>query len=145
MKLFEVSITLVIASLACSTGALATPGLQTAEEIAACNEANLPETSSVQTVRMQVTNRAGAITESKATIHWKRFDDGLSGVLVRLSEPEDVRGSAFLMLEKKKRNHLFIYLPELGRVKRVSGRMMSTSIFGTNISYEEFEHLQSMS
>jgi hypothetical protein len=121
-----------------------TPGLQTAEEIVACNEANFPQSSSVQNITMQVSDSAGAITTTKAEIYWKKLDDGLSGVLVRLFEPLDVRGSAFLMLEKEKRNDLFVYLPELGNVRRVHGRMMSTSLFGTDISYGEFEHIQSM-
>jgi hypothetical protein len=37
-----------------------------------------------------------------------------------------------------------MYLPELDRVKRVTGHMMSGSMFGTDFSYEEFESLQGL-
>jgi hypothetical protein len=145
MKMFVLQVALVVSLAAWGAHSAPSPGLQTAEEIVACNEANLPRSSSVQSISMKVTDRSGAITTTKATIYWKRFDNGFSGVLVRLFDPADVRGAAFLMLEKKKRNDLFIFLPELNRVKRVSSGMMKSSLFGTDISYEDFEHIQSMS
>lgn len=37
---------------------------------------------------------------------------------------------------------LFSYLPELGKVRRISGRTVSGSLFGTDLSYEDLTHLQ---
>jgi hypothetical protein len=145
MRKLELSIAVIVTLSTWVAASAPSPTLQTAEEVVACNEANLPRNTSVQSITMKVTDRAGSLTTTKATIYWKRFKNGESGVVVRLFEPDDVRGSAFMMLEKKKRNDLFLYLPELGRVKRVSAGMMSTSLFGTDISYEDFEHMQSMS
>ena len=36
---------------------------------------------------------------------------------------------------------MFMYLPEFGSVRRVTTGMMSGSMFGTDITYEEFERL----
>ena len=116
--------------------------LQTAEQIEACHRGSFPGDSSVQTISMNAKDRIGAVTTSKATIHWKKFDDGLSRVMMRFFDPPDLRGAGLLMIEKKGRNDMFIYLPELGRVKRITSRMTSASMFGTDFSYEEFERLQ---
>jgi len=134
-----------LALLVWGSPALPAGGLRTVEEIQACNDDNLPERTSIETVSLQAKDRIGAITTSKAKLYWRRFDDGLSKVMMRFFAPPDLRNSALLMLENEKRaNDLFIYLPELGRVKRITSRMTSSSMFGTDFSYEEFERLQGM-
>lgn len=131
--------------LACITNAQAAdPQLETVLEIQLCNQANLPERTSIQTISLRAKDRIGAITTSRSKTYWRKFDDGLSRLMMRFYDPPDLRGSAFLLIEKKKRNDMFIYLPELGRVKRVTSRMTSSSMFGTDFSYEEFERLQGM-
>lgn len=118
---------------------------RTAEEIRSCTESNRPHETSIQTVSLQAKDRVGAINTSRATLYWKKFDDGLSKVMMRFYAPPDLRGTGLLMLEREaERNDLFIYLPELGRVKRVTSRMTSSSMFGTDFSYEEFERIQGM-
>ncbi|MBW2267352.1 MAG: outer membrane lipoprotein-sorting protein [Deltaproteobacteria bacterium] len=118
--------------------------LTTAEEIDACYESNFPDSTAVQTVTLSAKDRIGAVTTSRATLYWKKFDDGLSKVMMRFEKPADLRGAGLLMIEKKKRNDLFMYLPELRRVKRISKHMSSGSMFGTDFSYEEFERIQGM-
>jgi hypothetical protein len=116
---------------------------RTAAEIVACVEANMPTTSSVQTVSLRAKDRVSAITESKAAIYWKKFEDGRSRVLLEFSEPDDLRGASVLMLERKPgERDMFMYLPELRSVKRITSRMVSGSIFGTDFSYEDFEMIQ---
>ncbi len=122
--------------------AAAAAELQTAEQIEACHKNSFPDDSSVQTISMNAKDRIGEVTISKAKIHWKKFDDGLSRVMMRFFSPPDLRGAGLLMVEKKARNDMFIYLPELGRVKRITSRMTSSSMFGTDFSYEEFERMQ---
>jgi len=116
--------------------------LQTAEQIDACFRANYPKDTSVQTVSMSSKDRIGAITTSRAKLYWQKFEDGYSRVMMRFFKPAELRNAGLLMVEKKDRNDMFIYLPELGRVKRVTSHMTSASMFGTDFSYEEFERLQ---
>lgn len=118
---------------------------RTLEEVQACMRANLPESSSVQTVSFESVNRAGESSESRAKLYWKRFDDGLSKVMMRFSDPLDLRGAGILLIEKDGRMpDQFMYLPELRKVRRVSTRMLSSSMFGTDFSYEDFQRLQGM-
>jgi hypothetical protein len=102
--------------------------LQTVEEIDACYRDNSPQTSSVQTISMNSKDRIGAITSSKATLSWQKFEDGYSKLMMKFFKPADLRNAALLMIEKKGGNDMFIYLPELKRVKRVTSRMASSSL-----------------
>ena len=124
-------------------GAAAGAQPQTAAEIQACIEANMPKTSSVQAIALRAKDRIGAITESKATIYWKKFEDGRSRVLIEFSLPDDLRGASVLLLERKPgERDMFMYLPELRAVKRITSRMMTGSMFGTDFSYEDFEMIE---
>lgn len=119
--------------------------LTTAEEIDGCYRSNFPDSTAVQTVSLAATDRLGAVNTSRATLHWKKFNDGQSKVMMRFARPAEMRGAGLLIVEKKNRNDLFMYLPELDRVKRVTRHMTSASMFGTDFSYEEFERIQGMS
>ncbi len=113
---------------------------QTAKEIEQCVRSNQPESTSIQTIALRSKDRIGAVTQSEATIYWKKGDDELSRLLMRFASPPDMRGSGLLLLEKKDdRRDMFMYLPELNKVKRVTNRMMTGSMFGTDFTYEEFE------
>ena len=117
---------------------------KTAEQIQACVEANLPEKSSVQSIALRSKDRLAAITESKAVLHWKKSEDGRSRVLIEFSQPEDLRGASVLLLERKQpgERDMFMYLPELRTVKRITSRMVTGSMFGTDFSYEDFEMIE---
>ena len=109
----------------------------------ACGSLMRSGQASVQTVAFRATDRMGAVTESRAEIHWKRFESGLSKLLVRVSAPPDLRRAGLLLIEKEGgRRDMFMYLPEIDKVKRVTGRMLTGSMFGTDFSYEDFERLQ---
>ena len=74
----------------------------------------------------------------------KRLENGLSRVMLRLREPRDLRGAGFLLIEKKPRVDMFVYLPDLEKVRRVTTRMLSGSLFGSDFTYEDFQRLQGM-
>lgn len=118
-------------------------GPTTLEELEDCARGNRPLDSSVQQVLLRSRDRVERISESRASIYWKRFDNGLSRVLLRMSDPPAQRGAGVLLIEQKNsRADIFMYLPELGRVRRVTTRMVAGSLFGTDFSYEDFERVQ---
>ena len=136
---------MLLAALVTLMAAPAAAALDTLEAIQDCMDSNLHDPSSVQIIVMNAHDRIGSVTQTRAKIYWKKGEDELSNVLVRLSDPPEMRGAAILMLEKKgSNNDILMYLPELDRVKRVTGHMMSGSMFGTDFSYEEFESLQGL-
>lgn len=129
--------TLIVALPAATAGAL-----ETVEEIDACVKANAPTRASVQTVILRTVAPGGSESESKAEVYWKRFDDGYSRVLLELTEPLTRRGSAVLAIETEGDPEIYMYMPELRKVKRITADALSGEVFGTVITYEDFERWQ---
>jgi hypothetical protein len=117
-------------------------GQETAEEVQKCMKRNLPRQTSVQEVVMRTFDRVGGQRSFEAKIYWKRGEDGLSKLLLRVEDPPDLRGAAYLALERENTTDMFSYLPELKRVRRIHSRSVSGSLFGTDFTYEDFQRLQ---
>jgi len=86
-----------------------------------------------------------------ARVTWKRLEDGRHGALLRLIAPEEVAQMGVLVRETApgafseagpRGSEIYLYLPEFRRVRRVSPRQATTSLFGTAFSYEDFDRLQ---
>ena len=114
------------------------------EAIASCVQANLPDETSIQQVLFRSTDRAGSAREILAKVWWRRFNGGRSRVLLRVLAPEDLRDSSLLMIERKSGSDIFLYLPELKKVRRVTSHTLSGSLFGSDFTYEDFQQLQGM-
>lgn len=113
------------------------------EEVQRCIERNLPERSSRQSVVFERRDRAGNERRIDTTVWWKRDAQERSRLLARVEAPPDERGTGFLMIESESGPELFSYLPELGRVRRVTSRSAS-SFLGTDLSFEDVEELQTV-
>lgn len=112
------------------------------EEVQACARRNLPETSARQQIVLEAVDASGAGQRIEAELSWRRNEKDHSQVLVRVERPPDLRGSAFLLLEREDGYDLFSYLPSLQKVRRLTGSAISGSLFGTDFSYEDFQRLQ---
>lgn len=127
----------LLAILLVSPASWAAP--ESVEEIRSCIDENVPENGSTQTVILRTVDRTGSETTSEAEIAWKRDDEEMSRILMRIAAPPERRGSVLLGIQREDdRADLWIYLPELRKVKRVGARTLSGSMFGTDLSYEDF-------
>lgn len=125
--------------------ALAQPDAAADAETAAleaCLRRNLPERSSVQGVRFQVKDRTGSTRTLAGTAYWKKMDGGLSRSLIRIEFPPDLRGSAYLLIERPETVDVFVYLPEYQKVRRITSHALAGSLFGTDFSYEDMRRLR---
>lgn len=138
------SVLVLCPSLGLASASSSAAPLDTVEQIEACVEANQPDGSSVQTILVRSVNRVGSTTDLRAKIYWQQDEQKRNKVLMRFDSPPDMRGSAILLVEEDGRNDMFMYLPELRRVRRITTHMVSGSMFGTDFSYEDFERLQGM-
>lgn len=69
-----------------------------------------------------------------------RQDDGkVEKQLLEYLEPADVRGTKFLSLneEDSQKEQMWLFLPALGRERRIAGHMTKDSFMGTDFTYEE--------
>ena len=59
-------------------------------------------------------------------------------LLIRFTYPNDIRGTAFLVWEHPQGDdERFLYLPSLGRVRRIAGSEAQESFVGSDFSYED--------
>lgn len=143
---FGAHLTIVLgacAMLLCA-GASGAPVPETAEEIEDCVRDNLPQTSSSQIVLFRARDRVGSTKDSRATILWKKFPDGYSKVLMRVSQPPRLRDTGLLLVEKEEKSDRFLYLPALDKVRRITKNSSSAGFLDTDFTYEDLERIQGM-
>ena len=59
-------------------------------------------------------------------------------LLIRFTYPNDIRGTGFLVWEHPdKEDERFLYLPALGRVRRIAGSETQESFVGSDFTYED--------
>src|SRR3954468_24714324 len=59
-------------------------------------------------------------------------------LLIRFTYPNDIRGTGFLVWEHPRgEDERFLYLPSLGRVRRIAGSEAQESFVGSDFSYED--------
>ena len=99
------------------------------------------------TFRMKLVDRRGRVRERAMALLALR-GRGKPGVpdtapdgdrlLVRFTHPNDIRGTAFLVWEHpSSEDERFLYLPSLGRVRRIAGAETQESFAGSDFTYED--------
>jgi len=111
------------------------------EVVRSCIEQNTPETTAVQAIELHARDRSGYEQVLQANVYWKRGADGRSRLLMHFEEPVDIRNARFLIIENKPENDMYIYMPGLFKVRRITSKRISSSVLGTDFSYEDFERL----
>jgi len=137
--LLLVRIALVLVCLALPASAL-----DTAEEIRQCVRGNLPEKSSHQQIELTSEDRAGGQRTLEAELDWQRGDGDHARVRILVESPSDLRGSTYLVIEQDRDDEMFMYLPKLQKVRRISAGMLSDQLWGTDFSYEDIKQLQGL-
>jgi len=90
-------------------------------------------------MRMRLFDRQGRVRERSLAIAALK-GSGARGdkTLVRFTYPNDIRGTAFLVWEHDDAaDERFLYLPALGRVRRIAGQEKQESFVGSDLSYED--------
>jgi hypothetical protein len=71
-----------------------------------------------------------------------RRSNGLMQTVVRFLEPQNIAGSAFLMLERKDGpSEQYIYLSGLKRTRRIVGREREGSFMGSDFTYADMQRI----
>lgn len=79
---------------------------------------------------------------SGVRILWKELSENDSRILVRVTNPPGRVGVGLLILEEQQAPpSLYMYLPELRSVRRISGNTLNGSLLASDFNYEDFLHL----
>lgn len=94
-----------------------------------------------QTLTLVLRQRGREFQRQRISVATKFVDDRLRA-MGRFTEPPDLRGTAILMLEGESRDdddQVFLFLPALERVRRVSAAHRGDSFMGTDLTYEDLQ------
>jgi hypothetical protein len=91
---------------------------------------------------MRLFDRQGRVRERSLVLTGLRRPAGAAGaqdrVLIRFLAPNDIKGTGFLVWEHAAADdERFLYLPALGRVRRIAGAEKQESFVGSDLSYED--------
>ena len=110
---------------------------------AACFERNAPQPDNVRAVRMTARDRAGEKTIVVLRLYGRRSAEGLGQLFLRFESPEEVRGTALLVLERAGGDsEIHLASPELPTARRISGPARADGLFRTDFSAEDLQRLQ---
>jgi hypothetical protein len=88
-------------------------------------------------MRMRLFDRQGRVRERAMTLLARRNPAG-DQTLVRFTYPNDIKNTGFLVWEHPGADdERFLYLPALGRVRRIAGAEKQESFVGSDLSYED--------
>ena len=88
-------------------------------------------------MRMKLYDRQGRLRERAMTMSSLRGSGG-DRLLIRFTYPNDIRGTGFLVWEHPQADdERFLYLPSLGRVRRIAGSETQESFVGSDFTYED--------
>jgi outer membrane lipoprotein-sorting protein len=88
--------------------------------------------------RMVITAKNGGTTERLLDQYSKDGADGFARTVVVFQSPATVRGTRFLTMDKAAgKSDQWIFLPALGKVRRIASSESGSSFMGTDFSYDD--------
>ena len=119
-----------------------------AAKVLACMRSNVPTSLRVQQVEFSTADRSGTSSTLKGRLYAER-EKAAGGsrhvrAMLHLSAPPNLAGAAYLIREKDGdlRDGMYVYLPSVKRVRRVTGSIADGGLMGTSFSYADFKQLQ---
>jgi hypothetical protein len=123
------------------------PARLTADEVARRIQDRDTGRDSRVTMRMKLADRRGRIRERVLDVSVLRGRQAPGAApaapdgdrrLIRFSYPNDIRGTSFLVWEHPSaEDERFLFLPSLGRVRRIAGSETQDSFVGSDFTYED--------
>ncbi len=109
-------------------------------EVVDCARQKAPGLEGIRAIRVVEWDRSGQRHVASIRLHTRRSSAGRE-ILVHFTEPPDLRGNAFLMVERDAERDLYFWSSDLGGSRQIRGPDKSLALFGRAFSYEDFEHL----
>jgi len=111
------------------------------DEVQSCMRANIPQTVRIQTIEITAWDRVGGERTLKGRMFGTREDERVR-VMMRIEGPPDLAGASYLVREGIKSDEMYLYLPAVKRVRRITGGQLDGQLWGTDLSYNDLKQLQ---
>ena len=112
-----------------------------ANKVMDCARANIPQALTIKEFDLTAVDRVGGTRALKGRIYAIR-ENNLLRAMIKMVAPADLARSSFLLREGKGNDDMWIYLPALDRVRRITGASTSGPLFGTDISYSDVKQME---
>jgi outer membrane lipoprotein-sorting protein len=88
-------------------------------------------------VNLRLVDPRGETRTRKMSVHSRLRDNGIdSAVMTRFAQPADIKGTGFLQIENSAADDdIWVYLPALGKTRRLAANNKRDSFFGTDFAY----------
>lgn len=123
-------------------------GADKSAEVLDCMRRNVPDELRAQDVEFTTADRSGVVSTLKGRLYAAREQtpDGSRDIraMLAVSAPPNLAGAAYLVREKDSdaKDGMWVYLPSVRRVRRVTGSIADGGLMGTSFSYADFKQLQ---
>lgn len=111
-------------------GAANFSGAMTADEVLKKVDEALVHSNQVSVLSMILTDKRGVVQSREIELYQKEGGKRL----IKFLQPADVKGVGFLSLPG---DEMYVYMPALGKVRRVASHSKNQSFMGTDFSYED--------
>ncbi len=118
----------------------ASPADEALDSVIGCMRSNIPNTVQIKEVELIATDRVGATRTLRGRLYGTREDDRLRAMM-KIGSPADLAGAAYLMREKAEGDEMYVYVPALQKVRRITGAGVDGALWGTDISYGDVRQL----
>ena len=93
--------------------------------------------SGMATIKLIMENKRGEQGSNTIKVY-RKVSEKIEKQLIEYLEPADVKGTKLLsIVEKGKEGMMWLYLPVLGRERRIVGQLKKGSFMGTDFTFEE--------
>jgi hypothetical protein len=135
-----------LAAVAFSGAALAQkdPASMSIADINSCMKQNSVSGSSVRDITLDSVDKEGVAKVVKIRGYFSPAADGSARVNLRVVEPPVLSGSAYLVLQKKPEDQVYLYLAFLKSVTAIKPSEMTNPLWGTGVSYVELKQVQGL-
>jgi hypothetical protein len=110
-----------------------TPVVKTLE----CMRANAPRTLSISELHIEAEGPGVTTRSLTGSFYSLRDEHGGLRAMLSITGPSDLAGIRYLLVEEQPEDALYLYLPALGKARRVSGMGTDSEIAGTALNYAD--------
>jgi len=118
-------------------GSLASAQELTGEEILEKIKGKISLTGSgMATIKLIMENERGEQGSNTIKVY-RKASEKIEKQLIKYLEPADVKGTKLLSIVEEGKENMWLYLPALGKEKRIVGQSKKGSFMGTDFTFEE--------
>ncbi len=109
-------------------------------EVMACMRANIPKSLQIKEVELSATDRTGGNRQLRGRLYAEREEERLRA-MIKIASPADLAGAAYLLREKAGGDEMYVFVPALQKVRRITGAGVDGALWGTDLSYGDLKQL----